>query len=127
MKSRQTKTVKALGLIALTLSLSAIFVPVEQFAVAILAGVLAIVTGFSGEVVYTTATAAVTALNMAMLSPHDDFVMTERPVQVYWTALLWAAAPMVSIIAGYLIRLLSRQESPSPGGSEQGRKTQGSL
>jgi hypothetical protein len=126
-KSRQTKTVKALALTALTLSLSAIFVPLEQFAVAIFACILAIVAGFCGEVVYTTATAAVTALNMAMLSPHDDLVMTERPVQVYWTALLWAAAPMVSIIGGYLIRLLSRQESLSPRGSEQGRKPQDPL
>jgi hypothetical protein len=123
MKSSQTKTVKALGLIGLTLSLIAIFVPVEQFAIAILAGILAIVTGFCGEVIYTTATAAVTGLNMAMLSPHNDLVMAEQPVQVYCTALLWLAAPAVSMIAGYLVRVLSRKGSPSPRINEQARKT----
>lgn len=103
--------VKLLGLIALTLSLGAIFVPMEQFAVAILASVLAIMSGFCGEVIYTSATAAVTALNMAMLNPHDDLIMSERPTQVYCTALLWAVAPIVSMFAGYLVRLYRAHNS----------------
>ena len=99
---------KLLGIIALALSLSAIFLPAEQLTVAILAACLAIVTGFCGEVVYTTATAVITTLNMALLSPHDEIIMTERPIQVYWTALLWGIAPAISLIAGYVVRQLSR-------------------
>lgn len=108
MTPKPTKTMKLLGIIALALSLSAIFLPAEQLTVAISAACLAIVTGFCGEVLYTAATAVVTTLNMAMLSPHDEIVMTERPVQVYSTALLWGIAPAISLIAGYLVRQLSR-------------------
>jgi hypothetical protein len=82
--------------------------PAEQLTVAISAACLAIVTGFCGEALYTAATAVVTTLNMAMLSPHDEIVMTERPVQVYSTALLWGIAPAISLIAGYLVCQLSR-------------------
>jgi hypothetical protein len=85
----QTKTISALGLIALMLSLLAVFVPSGQFEVAILAAILASVAGFYGELIYTTLTAAVTAVNMSLLIPHDDVVMAERPIQIYWTALEW--------------------------------------
>jgi hypothetical protein len=122
MKSSLTKKVKALALIGLALSLIATFVPGEQFAVAILASILAIVTGFYGEVIYTTGTAAVTGLNMAMLSPHNDLVMAEQPVQIYCTALLWSAAPAVSMIAGYLVHVPSRKGLHPARTSEQSRK-----
>lgn len=102
---RPTSTVTAIALIALVLSLLAIVIPVEQFAVAIPAVILAIATGYHGERIYTTMTAAVTALNLAMLSPHDDFIMAERPIQIYWTALMWSVAPVVAMIVGYLSRL----------------------
>ena len=100
-----TSTVRAIALIALVLSLLAIVIPVEQFAVAIPAVILAIATGYRGERIYTTMTAAVTALNLAMLSPHDDFIMAEQPIQIYWTAMMWSAAPIVAMILGYLHRL----------------------
>lgn len=100
-----TSTIRAIALIALVLSLLAIVIPVEQFAVAIPAVILAIATGYRGERIYTTMTAAVTALNLAMLSPHDDFIMAERPIQIYWTALMWSVAPVVAMIVGYLSRL----------------------
>jgi hypothetical protein len=99
------RTVKAIALIALTLSLLAIVMPVEQFAVAIPAVILAIATGYCGERIYTTMTAAVTALNLAMLSPHDDLIMAEQPIEIYWTAVMWSAAPIVAMILGYLSRL----------------------
>jgi len=102
------KTVRALALIALALSLTAIVMPVEQFAVAIPAVILAIATGYCGERTYTAATAVVTAVNMAMLSPHDDLVMIEQPILVYWTALMWSAAPVVAMTVGYFTRLLAR-------------------
>jgi hypothetical protein len=100
-----TSTVRAIALISLVLSLLAIVIPVEQFAVAIPAVILAIATGYHGERIYTTMTAGVTALNLAMLSPHDDFIMAERPIQIYWTAMMWSAAPIVAMIVGYLSRL----------------------
>jgi len=100
-----TRTVSAIALIALTLSLFAIVMPVEQFAVAIPAVILAIATGYCGERIYTAMTAAVTALNLAMLSPHDDLIMAEQPIQIYWTAMMWSAAPLVAMILGYLSRL----------------------
>jgi hypothetical protein len=102
------KTVRALASIALALSLTAIVMPVEQFAVAIPAVILAVATGYCGERTCTAATAVVTAVNMAMLSPHDDPVMIEQPILVYWTALMWSAAPIVAMIVGYLSRLLAR-------------------
>jgi len=125
------KTAKALGLIALAFSLVAIFMPVQQFAVAILAVILAIVSGFCGECIFTALTAAVTAVNMAMLSPHDDRVMTEQPIQVYWTALMWSVAPAVAMIVGYFSRLLARERRmkalPSGPRSSQPRETRGSM
>jgi hypothetical protein len=99
------RTVKAIALIALILSLLAIVMPVEQFAVAIPAVILAIATGYCGERIYTAMTAAVTALNLAMLSPHDDLIMAEQPIQIYWTAMVWSAAPIAAMILGYLGRL----------------------
>jgi hypothetical protein len=102
------KTVRALASIAFALSLTAIVMPVEQFAVAIPAVILAIATGYCGERTYTAATAVVTAVNMAMLSPHDDLVMIEQPILVYWTALMWSAAPIVAMIVGYFTRRLAR-------------------
>jgi hypothetical protein len=117
---RQTRTISALGLIALMLSLLAVFVPSGQFEVAILAAILASVAGFCGELIYTTLTAAVTAVNMSLLIPHDDVVMTERPIQIYWTALEWSLAPAVAMILGYFNRLLVRKgPPPSRHGSEQ--------
>ena len=116
---RQTKTISALGLIALMLSLLAVFVPSGQFEVAILAAILASVAGFYGELIYTTLTAAVTAVNLSLLMPHDDVVMTERPIQIYWTALEWSLAPAVAMILGYFNRLLERKTPPSRHGSEQ--------
>jgi hypothetical protein len=100
-----TRTVKAIALIALALSLLAIVMPVEQFAVAIPAVILAIATGYCGERIYTATTAVVTALNLAMLSPHDDLIMAEQPIQIYWIAMMWSAAPIVAMSLGYLSRL----------------------
>jgi len=100
-----TRTVKAIALIALALSLLAIVMPVEQFAVAIPAVILAIATGYCGEPIYTAMIAVVTALNLTMLSPHDDLIMAEQPIQIYWTAMMWSAAPIVAMIPGYLGRL----------------------
>ena len=100
-----TSTVRAIALIALVLSLFAIVIPVEQFAVAIPAVILAIATGYRGERIYTTMTAAVTALKLAMLSPHDDLIMAEQPIQIYRTAMMWSAAPIVAMIFGHLSRL----------------------
>jgi len=100
-----TRTVSAIALIALVLSLFAIVVPVEQFAVAIPAVILAIATGYCGERIYTAMTAAVTALNLAMFSPHDDVIMAQQPIQIYWTAMMWSAAPLVAMMLGYLSRL----------------------
>jgi hypothetical protein len=115
----QTKTISALGMIALVLSLLAVFVPSGQFEVAMLAAILAIVAGFCGELTYTTLTAAVTAVTMSLLIPHDDVVMTERPIQVYWTALEWSLAPAVAMILGYFNRLLARKAPPSRRASGQ--------
>ena len=94
----QTKAISALGLIGLMLSLLAVFLPSGQFEVAMLAAILASVAGFFGELIYPTLTAAVTAVNMSLLIPHDDVVMTERPIQIYWTALEWSLAPAVAMI-----------------------------
>jgi hypothetical protein len=116
----RTKKINALGLVALTLSLFAVVVPSRQFEVAMLAAILASVAGFCGELIYMTLTAAVTAVNMSLLIPHDDVVMTERPIQVYWTALEWSlAAPAIAMILGYFNRLLVRKAPPSRHRSEQ--------
>ena len=115
----QTKAISALGLIGLMLSLLAVFLPSGQFEVAMLAAILASVAGFFGELIYPTLTAAVTAVNMSLLIPHDDVVMTERPIQIYWTALEWSLAPAVAMILGYFNRLLVRKAPRSRHGSEQ--------
>jgi hypothetical protein len=117
--TKRTKMINAIGLVAFTLSLLAVFVPSGQFEVAVLAAILASVAGFCGELIYTTLTAAVTAVNLSLLIPHDDVVMTERPIQVYWTALEWSLAPAVAMILGYFNRLLVRKAPPSRHGSEQ--------
>ena len=117
--TERTKMINAIGLVAFTLSLLAVFVPSGQFEVAVLAAILASVAGFCGELIYTTLTAAVTAVNMSLLIPHDDVVMTERPIQIYWTALEWSLAPAVAMILGYFNRLLVRKAPPSRHGSEQ--------
>jgi hypothetical protein len=112
--------INAIGLVAFTLSLLAVFVPSGQFEVAVLAAILASVAGFCGELICTTLTAAVTAVNLSLLIPHDDVVMTERPIQVYWTALEWSLAPAVAMILGYFNRLLVRKgPPPSRHGCEQ--------
>jgi hypothetical protein len=110
--TERTKMINAIGLVAFTLSLLAVFVPSGQFEVAVLAAILASVAGFYGELICTTLTAAVTAVNLSLLIPHDDVVMTEHPIQVYWTALEWSLAPAVAMILGYFNRLLVRKGPP---------------